>query len=289
MMKVGVVFPQTEIGNDPAVIRDYTQTAEGLGFTHVLAYDHVLGANPERPGGWRGPYTYRTPFHEPFVLFSFMAAITTTLEFATGILILPQRETAVVAKQAAALDVLSSGRLRLGVGIGWNKVEYVALNQNFHTRGRRVEEQVELLRKLWTDELVTYEGEWHHIPDAGLNPLPVQQPIPIWFGGHADVVLARTARMGDGWMPGYRQAADAQPALDKLDAYLAQNGRSRSDIGLEPRLHYRDGGPDHWAATLQGWRDAGATHASFNTMDAGLATPQAHIDALRQAAGALLD
>lgn len=287
-MKIGVVFPQTEFGNDPAAVRDYAQTAEGLGFSHVLAYDHVLGANPDRPGGWRGPYTYQNPFYDPFVLFSYMAAVTDTLEFATGILILPQRKTAVVAKQAATLDVLSNGRLRLGVGIGWNKVEYVALNENFHTRGKRVEEQVDLLRRLWTEELVTYSGKWHTIPDAGLNPLPVQQPIPIWFGGHADAVLARTARMGDGWMPGYRQAADAQASLEKLDEYLAENGRSRSDIGLEPRVHLRHGGPDHWATTLAGWRDAGATHASFNTMSVGFTTPQQHLDAIRQFAREIL-
>lgn len=287
-MKIGVVFPQTEFGNDPTAVREYAQTAESLGFTHVLAYDHVLGANPDRPGGWRGPYTYQNPFHEVFVLFSFMAAATETLEFATGILILPQRETAVVAKQAAALDVLSNGRLRLGVGIGWNKVEYVALNQDFHTRGRRVEAQVALLRRLWTEPLITVEDEWHTIPDAGLNPMPVQRPIPIWFGGHADAVLARIARMGDGWMPGYRTAVQAEPALSKLDGYLAENGRTRADLGIEPRIHISDGGPAQWQETLQGWEAAGATHASFNTMGAGFTTPQQHIEAIQQFAKEML-
>jgi alkanesulfonate monooxygenase SsuD/methylene tetrahydromethanopterin reductase-like flavin-dependent oxidoreductase (luciferase family) len=127
-MNIGVVFPQTEIGNDPVAIRDYAQTVEGLGYTHVIAYDHVVGANPNRPGGWLGPYTFETPFHEPFVLFAFMASVTHKLGFAPGIIILPQRQTVLVAKQAATLDVLSGGRLRLGVGIGWNQVEYIALN-----------------------------------------------------------------------------------------------------------------------------------------------------------------
>jgi len=200
-MKTGVVYPQTEFGSDPAAIKDYAQTVEGLGFTHVLAYDHVLGANPDRPGGWKGTYTYQNAFMEPFVLFSFMAAVTQQLGFITGILILPQRQTALAAKQAATLDRLCSGRLRIGIGLGWNQVEYTALGEDFHQRGRRVEEQVELLRKLWTEPLVTFDGKYDHIPDAGLNPLPVQQPIPLWFGGQAEVVLRRIARMGDGWLP----------------------------------------------------------------------------------------
>lgn len=232
-MKIGVVYPQTEYGNDPAAIRDYAQTAEGLGYTHVLAYDHVLGANPDRPGGWSGPYTHRTPFQEPFVLFAYMAAVTTTLEFATGIIILPQRQTALVAKQTATLDVLSGGRQRLGIGIGWNEVEYVALNENFHDRGKRMEEQVMLLRRLWTEPLIEYKSKYHEIQDAGLNPLPVQQPIPIWFGGgggqKADQVIRRIARLGDGWMtPGFRTMADAAAALEKLDRFLAEAGRSRA-------------------------------------------------------------
>ena len=195
-MKMGVVFPQTEFPPDPIAIRDYAQTVEGLGFTHLLVYEHVLGANPERPGGWQGPYTHQHPFYEPFVLFSYLAALTQRLEFVTGILILPQRQTALVAKQAATLDVLCGGRLRLGIGIGWNAVEYTALGENFRNRGRRIEEQVALLRQLWTQPLVNFEGKWHQVPDAGLNPLPVQQPIPLWFGGQAEEVLRRTARLG---------------------------------------------------------------------------------------------
>jgi probable F420-dependent oxidoreductase len=174
-MKIGLVYPQIEFGSDPAAIRDYAQTAEGLGFSHVLAYDHVLGANPERPGGWNGPYTYQNTFIEPLVMFTYMAAFTRRIEFTTGIIILPQRQTALFAKQAATLDVLCGGRLRIGVGLGWNEVEYAALNENFHNRGRRIEEQVEVLRLLWTQPLVNFEGRWHHIQDAGLNPLPLQR------------------------------------------------------------------------------------------------------------------
>ncbi len=287
-MQIGLVFPQTEFGHDPGALTDYAQTAEALGYSHILTYDHVLGANPDRPGGWRGPYTHRESFLEPFVMFSYMAAITKRLEFVTGILILPQRETALVAKQAATLDAISNGRLRLGIGTGWNKVEYISLGQDFHTRGKRQEEQIELLRLLWTQELVTFEGQWHTVPDAGLNPLPVQQPIPIWLGGHADAVLERIARMGDGWLPNYRTAESAAEMLARLDGFLEQNGRSRADIGLEARLHWGDGDLDKLGETMAGWEAAGATHISLNTMGAGLATPRAHLTAVRAFAEAHL-
>lgn len=279
-MRIGVTFPQTEFGQDPAAIRDYAQTAETLGYRHVLVYEHVLGANPDYYAPWKGPYDYETTFHEPFGMFSFMAAVTERLEFVTGILILPQRQTALVAKQAASLDVLSNGRFRLGVGVGWNKVEYEALGQNFHTRGRRIEEQIELLRLLWTERLVTFRGEWDTVVEAGLKPMPVQQPIPIWIGGHADAVLRRIGRMGDGWFPNYRSAEMAGPSLEKLDQYLAENGRSRSEIGLEPRLYYADG-PDIWLERMEGWCRAGATHITINTMGAGLKTAEAHIQAIQ--------
>ncbi len=285
-MRIGVVFPQTEIGADPAAVREYVLAAEALGFHHVLAYDHVLGANPDRPGGWEGPYTYESAFLEPLVLFSFIAAWTQRLELVTGVIILPQRQTALVAKQAATLDVLSRGRLRLGIGIGWNPVEYEALNEDFHNRGQRVEEQVAVLRQLWTQPLVTWQGEWHTISDAGINPLPVQRPIPIWFGGHADIVLRRAARLGDGWFPGYRTAEAAQPALEKLDRYLAQAGRSRIEFGVEARIHYGTGSPETWQEALDGWKRAGATHASINTMGAGLTSPDEHIKAIRDFAAA---
>ncbi len=212
-MKIGLVYPQTEYSSDPIAIRDYAQTAEALGFTHILAYDHVLGANPERPGGWDGPYTCHDPFQELFTLFSFMAGITSRIEFASGVFILPQRQTALFAKQAANLDVYCGGRLRLGVGIGWNEVEYTSLNENFRNRGKRFEEQVEVLRLLWTQPLVNFQGRWHHIPDAGLNPMPVQRPIPLWFGGSAEPVLERTARLADGWMPNFKRVAGCADPL----------------------------------------------------------------------------
>jgi probable F420-dependent oxidoreductase len=280
-MHIGLVYPQTEYPADPAAIRDYAQAAEALGYNHVLAYDHVLGANPDRPGSWSGPYTYQNPFIEPFLLFTYMAAFTARLGFIPGILILPQRETALVAKQAATLDVLCSGRLRLGVGVGWNEVEYVALAQDFHTRGKRQEEQIEVLRLLWTQELVTYKGRWHDIPDAGINPLPVQRPIPLWFGGHADAVLRRLARLGDGWLPGFRTAEAAAGHLEAIDRYLAEAGRSRADVGLEARLHWGSGDLDALGRVLEGWRAAGATHISLNTMGAGFKTLDEHLAAIR--------
>ncbi len=281
-MRFGIVYPQTEFPTDPAAVRDFAQTVEGLGFSHVVAYDHVLGANPDRPGGWKGPYTHESSFLEPFSLFSFMAAHTTRLGFLTGILILPQRQTALVAKQAATLDVLSGGRLRLGVGLGWNQVEYVALGEDFHNRGRRIEEQVDVLRRLWSEPLVTYHGRWHHIDAAGLNPLPVQRPIPIWFGGSDDRVLRRAARLGDGWLPTFRSAADAQPKLEMLDTYLAQAGRCRSEFGLEARMVYGSGDPEAWATQIRDWAAAGATHVGLNTMRAGLETASDHLAAVRK-------
>ena len=281
-MKFGVVFPQTEYGNDPSAIRDYAQTVEGLGFSHVSAYEHVLGVNPERPDRIKGPYTYEHPFQSPFLLFSFMSAVTRELGFATCILILPQRQTALVAKQAATLDVLSGGRLRLGVGVGWNQVEYIALNENFRDRGQRIEEQVELLRLLWTIPLVNYNGGWHTIEDAGLNPLPVQQPIPIWFGGNAEAVFKRIARSGDGWMPNYKAATDALPSLEAIHKYLEEAGRSRQEIGIEFRLPYGDGDPNTWTRMIREWQTIGATHMSFNTMGSGFFTPAEHLAAVRK-------
>jgi probable F420-dependent oxidoreductase len=242
----------------------------------------VLGANPNRPGGWQGPYTYLDPFLEPFILFSHLAAATQRLEFVTGILILPQRQTALVAKQAATLDLLCDGRLRLGIGNGWNEVEYTALGENFHNRGRRIEEQVALLRQLWMQPLVTFEGRWHKVPDAGINPLPVQRPIPIWFGGHAEAVLQRAAHLGDGWMPNYRTVEQAQPALDTLKRLLEEAGRDSADFGLEPRLNLSQVGAQGWEAWLESWQAAGATHITVNTMGCGYATPAAHLEALQR-------
>ncbi len=286
-MRIGVVFPQTEFGNDSAAMKDYAQAAEQMGYTHVIAYDHVLGANPNRPGGWHGPYTYETPFHEVFVLFGFMAAVTTRLEFCPGVLILPQRQTALVAKQAASLDVLSAGRVRLGVGLGWNAVEYEALGQDFHTRGRRLAEQVALLRELWTKPLVNYSGKWHTVTDAGLNPLPVQRPIPIWFGGTAEPALKRAARLGDGWLVNIRTPAEARGAFDIVRRALEEAGRPLDDFGIEARVAYGAGNPDEWQRTIDEWATMGVTQLSLNTMGCGFRTPAAHMEAVAAFASAI--
>ncbi len=281
-VKIGVVFPQTEFGHDATALKDYAQTAEELGYTHILAYDHVLGANPNRPGGWSGPYTSETAFLEPFVLFSFIAAVTSQIGLTTGVIILPQRQTALVAKQAATLDAISGGRVRLGVGLGWNEVEYIALNEDFHTRGRRIEEQVTVLRALFTRPLVTFSGRWHTIPDAGIKPLPAQQPIPIWFGGHAERQLVRAARLADGWMPNYRTAGDAQAAIDVLGTELARAGRTWAQFGIEARIAYGDGNPDTWQALMRDWQTAGARYFTLNTMGCGFASPAEHIAAIQR-------
>jgi probable F420-dependent oxidoreductase len=285
-MRIGLIYPQTEFGSDPATIRDYAQTAEGCGYNHILAYEHVLGANPDRPGGWSGVYTHRDAFMEPFVLFSHLAAVTQRIQFTTGILILPQRQTVLVAKQAATLDVLSGGRLRLGVGLGWNPVEYTSLNQDIHTRGARILEQVALMRQLWTQPLVNFSGKWHTIPDAGINPMPIQQPIPVWFGGHAVAVLRRVALLGDGWMPNYRTPDDLKPSLELLEGFLNENKRQMKDIGLEVRISYGNRDPDAWIKAIQGWETVGATHLSVNFMGCGLQTPQEHMLAVREFARA---
>lgn len=282
-MRIGVVFPQTEIGSDPAAIRDYAQAAEHLDYSHLLAFDHVLGAHPDRPGGWNRPYTHESTFHEPFVLFGYLAGITQRIELVTGVIILPQRQTALVAKQAAEVDVLSGGRLRLGVGTGWNAVEYEALGENFHNRGRREEEQIQVLRALWTQPVVTYEGRWHRITKAGINPLPIQQPIPIWLGGMAEAVLKRTARIADGWFPQFQPTSDnARPMLNRLREYAREAGRNPESIGIEGRFAIVGNTPDDWLASLQAWRDLGATHVSVNTMGGGLASPDEHIQAIRR-------
>jgi probable F420-dependent oxidoreductase len=280
-MRIGVIYPHFEFGSDPAAIRDYAQTAEELGFSHIGADDHVIGPNPERPGGWTGWVTYHTPFFEPFVLFGFMAAVTRSIEFATCVLLLPQRQTTLVAKQAAGVDLLSGGRLRLGIGIGWNEIEYISLGADFHNRGRRVEEQILLLRRLWTEEHVDFQGRWHNIPDAGINPLPLQRPIPLWFGGHSEPVIRRAARVANGWMPLYAAPEQARPGLDLLDCCLAEAGRTRSDFGLEARLSFSDG-PQAWERLLPAWEAAGATHISLVTTDSGLKTADDHIQALRR-------
>lgn len=285
-MEFGVVFPQTEFPPDPISVRDYAQTVEALGFHYVDAYDHVLGANPNRPGGWHGPYTFESSFLEPFVLFSFIAAATKNLRLASNVIILPQRQTALVAKQAATLDVLSGGRVRLGVGLGWNQVEYAALGENFHNRGRRIEEQIEVLRALWTRPLVNFRGRWHQILDAGLKPLPIQRPIPIWMGGTAENALRRIARIGDAWMINIRTPDEARPAVEQLRRFLHEAGRDPAAFPMEARLVFGDGRAETWRERMHKWQELGVTYLAFNTMGHGFDTPAAHLDAIRKFAQA---
>ena len=282
---IGMIYPQTEVSPDPGWIREYCQTVEELGFSHIVAYDHVLGIQPDPEIRRPGPYTADDPFMEPFVLFSYMASLTNTLGFCTGVLVLPQRQTALVAKQAACLDLLSGGRFRLGVGVGWNRDEYIGLNSSFHNRGDRVEEQIELLRRLWREPVIDYSGQWHTLPSAGINPLPMRT-IPIWIGGGADRVLRRIARMADGWLPNVRTSQEAIPYLEKLEGYLQECGRSRDQIGLEGRVLFGAGDLDQVADQVQGWQQIGATHVSINTMRSGLQAQQ-HLEALERVAAQL--
>jgi probable F420-dependent oxidoreductase len=280
---IGVVFPQVEIGADPGAIRDYAQAVEAMGYAHILVFDHVLGANPDRPGGWKGPYTYRHSFHEPFVLFGFLAAATHRVELVTGILILPQRQTALVAKQAAAVDVLSAGRLRLGVGVGWNAVEFEALGERFTNRGARIEEQIAVLRALWARDLVTIEGQWHRVTDAGLNPLPPRPTIPIWMGGESEPVVRRVARLADGWMPHFRPGPEAQAIVDRLHGLIREAGRDPSAFGIEGRMTLAQVPPEQRMAELAAWRAMrGITHLCVHTVGLGLKTPAEHVQALER-------
>ena len=281
-MRIGVTFPQNEITADPIAVRDYAQAAEGLGYTHLLAYDHVVGADITNRPDWRGPYTTASLFHEPFVLFGYLAGLTTHLEFVPGVIILPQRQTVLVAKQAAEVDVLTGGQFRLGIGVGWNEVEYEALNEDFGNRGKRSEEQITVLRALFTDEVVTFHGKWHHVEAAGLNPMPVQRPIPIWIGGSSEATLKRVGEMGDGWFPQRPPDETAREMVEKTREYARAAGRDPATIGFEARVSIAGATPDEWARQVEGWRAIGATHLTVNTMKAGLNSPQEHIDAIRR-------
>jgi probable F420-dependent oxidoreductase len=278
-MKIGVVFPQNEIGSDPAVIRDYAQAVEALGYSHLLIYDHVLGADPNREPRLTGPYTDQTPFHEPFVLFGYLAALTSRIELVTGIIILPQRQTALVAKQAAEVDILSGGRLRLGIGTGWNYVEYDALGENFHNRGKRQEEQVEVLRKLWAEPSVDFTGNWHRIDRASILPRPGRQ-IPIWFGGNDERVFRRAARIGDGLIPQFAPNDAGKERLAQIRDYVREAGRDPAAFGIEAQVGYGVG-PDKWQEHAESWRALGADYICVRTMNCGLNTPQEHLDAIR--------
>jgi probable F420-dependent oxidoreductase len=278
-MQIGVTFPQTEIGTDPTAIREYAQTIEGLGYHHLVVFDHVLGADPRHRQGWIG-YTQKDQFHEPFVLFGYLAALT-KLELVTAVIILPQRQAVLVAKQAAEVDVLSGGKLRLGVGIGWNPVEYEALGMDFHTRGRAIEEQIEVMRLLWSQEVVSYQGHAHTIVEAGLNPLPVRRSIPVWMGGTSERALRRIARLGDGWFPQGPPDEDMHATLEQLRTWTAEAGRDPAALGIEARISAASGDLSTWVRQTEAWQALGATHASLNTMNAGYTSLDQHLEALR--------
>ncbi|MBO0824711.1 MAG: LLM class F420-dependent oxidoreductase [Actinobacteria bacterium] len=283
-MQIGVVFPQTEIGADRGAVRAYAQGAEELGFAHILAYDHVLGADPAVHAPWTGPYDVDTTFHEPFVLYGYLAGIS-SLELVTGIIILPQRQTALVAKQAAEVDLLTGGRFRLGVGLGWNAVEYEALGKSFSDRGRRLTEQVELMRQLWTQRSVTFRGEHEMVTAAGLAPLPVQRPIPVWFGAASRPAYRRAGRLADGWFPQMPPDSRLEEARQVIAQAAVEAGRDPAAIGMEGRVSWR--GADTLVDHVGRWRDAGASHLSVNTMGARLGSVDAHLIALTEAAQAL--
>jgi probable F420-dependent oxidoreductase len=285
-MQIGAVFPQTEIGSDPVGVRDFAQAAAALGFHHLLIFDHVLGASPAGRD-FRLVYTDQSMFHEPFVLYGYLAGVAPGLELVTGVIILPQRQTVLVAKQAAEVDLLTGGRFRLGVGVGWNPVEYVGLNEDFHTRGRRVEEQVAVMRRLWTEPVVEYHGKWHHIDRAGLNPLPVQRPIPVWFGGSAEPALQRLARIADGWMPNNRPPEGWGAVIERVRGYVREAGRDVAAFGIEGRVGTANTTPDQWRAGVAEWQALGANYVHLNTMGGGLRGPQAHINRLREIKDAL--
>jgi probable F420-dependent oxidoreductase len=289
-MRTGVVFPTMEIGNDPVAIRDFAQAAEALGYDHLTFQEHVLGADPNRDGGWQyGPMGYGRPgvtkdaaIHEPFVTCGYLAGLTNRIEFATGVLVLPQRQTALVAKQVAEIDILSGGRMRLGVGVGWNPVEFEALGEDFSNRGRREEEQIQLIRRLWEEEVIDFTGQWHRVDKAGINPRPARH-VPIWLGGRTDVVLKRAVRLADGFITlGLQPGEQAQALVGRLQGFLKEAGRSPESFGFEGWTNTRAGTPDDWRATIEQWRGLGATHITLNVAGPASAGPDRHIEVMRR-------
>ena len=285
-MNIGVIFPQTELGGDAGAVRAYGEGIRDLGFHHIGIYDHVVGADTTVHANWNGPYDLKSTFHEPFVVFGFLAAVA-DVELVTEVIILPQRQTVLVAKQAAEVDLLTNGRFRLGVGVGWNTVEYEALGKEFGDRGKRLDEQVELLRRLWTEDSVTHHGSFEHVTGAGIAPAPIQRPIPVWFGGRTPAAYERVGRTGDGWFPMVTPGPKLDAAKAIVNAAAAAAGRDPSAIGMDAQVSWR---PDATEATLllaQKWRDAGASHLSVNTMGSGLTTVDQHLHALGLAAEAM--
>ena len=255
-MRLNAFFPTRDIGTDPAKIRDWAQAAEALGYAYIEVPDHVFGATARN--GWTPRYNEKDPFHETFVTLGFLAAVTTRIRLSSGVLIAPQRQTGVIAKQAAEADLLSGGRLRLGIGVGWNHVEYESLGMDWKTRGARQAEQVEVLRRLWSEDLVSFSGRFHNLNEVSIVPPPVQRPIPIWFGGVSDAAVTRAARLGDGWMPIIEPDAQAEEKLGALREQLRSFGRDPAKFGIEGWLRMHDGDPQRWAAAADGWRRLGA-------------------------------
>ena len=268
-MQFGVVLPHNEIGTDPGALKAYVQGAEALGARQLLIYDHVLGADPARPGGWRGVYDKDVAFHEPLTTLAFIAALTQTMELVTTILILPQRQTVLVAKQAAEVAILSNNRLRLGVGTGWNKIEYEALNEDFASRGARQSEQIEVMRALWSQDVVDFHGKYHRIDQAGLNPRP-SQPVPLWFGGSAPALVRRCARLGDGWIPLMGPSAAAAEIIGELQRQRAELGKNWADFSILAQAQYAGGTPERWLGHAGKWQALGATHMAIATHNAGV-------------------
>ena len=264
-MKLGVALPLLDVGGDAATVRDFAQAAEELGYDDLMLPDHVLGVNVASRPDWGNRNTSQDLFHDPFVAFGFLAGCTKSIGFSTQVLILPQRQTVLVAKQAASLDVLSGGRFRLGIGVGWNPVEFVGLNEDFHNRGKRSEEQVEVMKLLWAEPHVTFRGKWHHIDDAGINPLPPKRMVPLWFGGHVDVTLQRIAKWGDGWMMlAYPPGDAAKVEFAKLRSLIEKAGRDPATVGIEVWVSTADDDEKAWRDEVKFWRDNGVTHVTLN-------------------------
>jgi probable F420-dependent oxidoreductase len=275
-LKFGAVLPHNEIGTDAGAIVHYLQGLEELGVANLLAYDHVLGADPDRPGGFRGAYDKDVAFHEPLTFFAFAAGVAPTLEFVSCVMILPQRQAVLVAKQAAEVAVLSGNRLRLGVGTGWNEIEYVGLNEDFANRGRRQAEQVELMRRLWTEDTFDFAGEFHTIDKAGINPRPTE-PVPVWFGGSAPALLERCARLGDGFVPLGSPNEASAAMLQTIRAAREAAGGSMEGFAVQAQAQYAGGTPDRWRTHCQRWRDLGATHLAVATHNAGPTDADGHL------------
>ena len=280
-MEIGAVFPHNEIGTDPQAIKDYAQGVEELGVTHLLIYDHVLGADRDRPGGFEGPYDKDVAFHEPFTTFAFIAAVTKKLDMITTVMILPQRQTVLVAKQAAELAILSNNRFKLGIGVGWNTVEYTGLNENFKNRGKRQEEQVELMRLLWESEVLDYKGDYHHIDKASINPRP-SRSVPIWFGGGAPQLIERCADLGDGWIPLMGPNEAARKTLAAIKEKRKSKGLDWDNFGVQAQAQYAGGDAERWNKHAEKWRNLGASHLAIATHNAEPTNVDGHLGRIKE-------